>query len=27
VLVSSDKDLLDAAQAEGLAVDDPRNHP
>lgn len=27
VLVASDNDLLDAAQAEGLAVDDPRIHP
>jgi len=27
VLVASDKDLLDAAQAEGLAVDDPQGHP
>ena len=27
VLVASDSELLDAAQAEGLAVDDPRNHP
>lgn len=26
VLVASDNDLLDAAQAEGLAVDDPRDH-
>jgi predicted nucleic acid-binding protein len=27
VLVASDNELLDAAQAEGLAVDDPRDHP
>ena len=27
VLVASDDDLLAAAQAEGLAVDDPRDHP
>lgn len=27
VLVASDKDLLDAAQDEGLAVDDPSLHP
>ena len=27
VLVASDKDLLDAAQAEGLVVDDPEAHP
>lgn len=26
VLVASDNDLLDAAHAEGLAIDDPRNH-
>lgn len=27
VMVASDDDLLYAAQAEGLVVDDPRNHP
>lgn len=27
VLVASDDDLLDAARVEGLAVDDPRDHP
>ncbi len=27
VLVASDNELLDAAQAEGLSVDDPRDHP
>jgi hypothetical protein len=27
VLVACDDDLLRAAQAEGLVVDDPRNHP
>ncbi|MEK6300256.1 MAG: type II toxin-antitoxin system VapC family toxin [Acidobacteriota bacterium] len=27
VLVAADDELLDAAKAEGVAVDDPRNHP
>lgn len=27
VLVSSDNELNDAARAEGLAVDDPNDHP